>query len=103
MTSDTRRFQSSEELANSVFGSAVPTLEERRLREAEHAKAQELPPPAPEPPKRVGWLPKGYRTDATASEFAFRDMRPPTEADLERMKRKAMAQVVSHARGIKGG
>jgi hypothetical protein len=98
MTSDTRRFQSSDELANFTFGSAVPTAEQRKAIEAEHARAQVLPPAAPEPPKRPGWTPPGYRTDATASEFAFRNMAPPSEADLERMNRNTMREVVRDVR-----
>jgi hypothetical protein len=70
MATDTRRFQSSDELANSVFGSAVPTPEQRKLREEQHARAQ-VPPAAEPEAKREGWTPHGYRTDATA-ELAFR-------------------------------
>jgi hypothetical protein len=95
---DTRRFQSSDELANSVFGSAVPTPEQRKLREAEHAAAQVVPPIVPEV-RRPGWTPPGTVTNNTAGEFAFRDMRPPTEADLERMNRNTMRDVVGDARG----
>jgi hypothetical protein len=102
MTSDTRRYLSSDELANAVFGSSVPSVEQRKLREEQHAAAQALPPP-PQEVRREGWLPPGTVTSNTAGEFAFRNMAPPTEADLERMKRKSMMQVVSHARGLKGG
>jgi hypothetical protein len=103
MAEDRRQFQSSEMLANAIFGSSPLTVEQRQRIEAEHKAAQVLPPAAPEPEKRKGWTPPGFRTDATASEFAFRNMAPPTEADLERMNRKSMMQVVSHARGLKGG
>ena len=103
MVEDTRRYLSTEELANAVLGSAVPTVEQRRQREAAHAAAQVLPPPPAPEPKPVGWTPRGYVTNNTVSEFAFRDTRPPTEAELERINRKSMAQVVAHARGLKGG
>jgi hypothetical protein len=49
MTSDPRRFRSSDELANAVFGSAVPTVEQRKLREEQHARAQVPAPVEPEP------------------------------------------------------
>jgi hypothetical protein len=88
---------------NAVFGSVPLTDEQRRLREAEHARAQVLPPPPAPEPKRPGYTPPGYRSDATASEFAFRDMRPPTEAEQERINRNTMRAVVSHSRGLKGG
>jgi hypothetical protein len=100
---DTRRFQSSEEMANSVFGSAVPSVSERQRLEAEHARAQELPPPPPEPPKRPGWTPPGVVTSNTAGEFAFRDVRPPTEADLERMNRNTMREIVASIRHQRKG
>jgi hypothetical protein len=69
MTEDTRRFRSSEELANAVFGSAIPTPEQRRLREAEDRAAQ--PEPVPDEPKREGWTLPGTVTTNTA-ELAFR-------------------------------
>lgn len=97
-TDDPRRFQSSTELANAIFGSAVPTVEQRKRIEEQHAQAQVLPPPPKEEPKRAGWTPPGYRTDATAAEFAFRDMRPPSEAELQRGIAKAMRGVVGDAR-----
>lgn len=70
--SDTRRFRSSEELANAVFGSVPLSDEQRRQKEAEHKAAQVPKPPAPEPPKPKGWTPPGYRSDATAN-LAFRE------------------------------
>jgi hypothetical protein len=124
MTADTRRFRNSEELANAVFGSAVPTVEQRKLREEQHARAQ-VPPSLPPEPRREGWTPPGYRTDAIA-ELAFRSgvempegvpydelgargqvirnavggaQRKRIEAGIA----KTMAEVVSHARGLKGG
>jgi hypothetical protein len=102
MVEDPRRIRSSEELANAVFGSALPTAEQQRQREEQH-KAAQVPPPATEEVRRPGWLPPGYCTSNTEGEFAFRNMTPPTEADLERMKRNTMAEVVRHQRKGGGG
>jgi hypothetical protein len=71
MTTDTRRFRSTDELMNAVFGSVPLTDEQRRLREAEHRAAQELPPP-PQEVRPPGWLPPGYVTTNTDS-LAFRN------------------------------
>jgi hypothetical protein len=98
MVEDTRRFKSTDEMMNAVFGSIPLSDEQRRQREADHARAQVRPPPAPEPPKRPGWTPKGYVSSATDA-LAFRNnMAPPTEADLERLNRNTMAEIVRDIR-----
>jgi hypothetical protein len=103
MVEDTRRFKSTDEMMNAVFGSVPLSDEQRRQKEAEHKAAQAPKVAAPEPPKRPGYTPPGYRSNATVSEFAFRDMRPPTEAELQRDIRKSMRDEVARARGVKGG
>ena len=102
MVDDPRRFRSTDELMNAVFGSIPLSDEERRLREAAHAKAQELPPP-PHEPKPPGWMPPGVMTTNTDS-LAFRNgFAMPEEKDIAAGIAKTMAQVVGHARGLKGG
>ena len=82
---------------------AVPTVTNPPARGCARGRAVLPPPPAPEP-KPVGWTPKGYVTNNTVGEFAFRDTRPPTEAELERINRNTMKEVVSHSRrGQRGG
>ena len=72
MTEDTRRFRSTDEMMNAVFGSVPLSDEERRAREASHRAAQ-VPVPLPkEEPKRPGYLPRGVMTNATAN-LAFRE------------------------------
>jgi hypothetical protein len=102
MVEDNRRFRSSAELANAMFGSAFPTEAERKLREEQHKAAQV--PKVEEPEVRPeGWLPPGVMTTNTDA-LAFRNgFRMPEEKDIAAGIAKAMAQVVGHARGIKGG
>ena len=71
MADDRRQFRSSDELANAVFGSSPLTVEQQRQREAEHARAQALPPP-PQEVRPPGWLPPGYVTTNTDA-LAFRN------------------------------
>jgi hypothetical protein len=98
MTEDTRRFKSSEELANAVFGSALPTAEQQRQREAEHKVAQ-APPPATDEPKREGWMPPGTVTTNTDA-LAFRNgFKMPEDKDLQAGIAKTMAEVVAAVRG----
>ena len=102
MTDDTRRFKSTDELMNAVFGSVPLSDEQRRQREAEHAAAQVVTTTAPEP-KPPGYLPRGVMTTNTDA-LAFRNgFAMPEEKDIARGIAKTMAQVVGHARGLKGG
>jgi hypothetical protein len=95
---DNRRFKSTDEMMNCVFGSVPLSDEQRRQKEAEHKAAQVPKPPAPEPPKPKGWMPKGVVTTNTDS-LAFRNnMAPPTEAELQRGIAKTMMGVVGDAR-----
>jgi hypothetical protein len=102
MTTDTRRFRSTDELMNAVFGSVPLTDEQRRLREAEHRAAQELPP-APQEVRPPGWLPPGYVTTNTDS-LAFRNgFALPEEKDIAKGIAKTMGEVVAHQRKGRGG
>ena len=99
---DRRQFRSSDELANAIFGSVPLTAEQQRQREAEHARAQALPPP-PQEVRPPGWLPPGTVTTNTDA-LAFRNgFKMPEEKDLEAGIAKTMGEVVAHARGLKGG
>ena len=102
MVEDNRRFRSTDELMNAVFGSVPLSDEQRKLREAEHAAAQVLPPP-PQEVRPPGWLPPGVMTTNT-DVLAFRNsFKMPEEKDIAAGIAKTMAQVVGHARGVKGG
>ena len=102
MTDDARRFKSTDELMNAVFGSVPLSDEERKLREAAHAAAQVLPPP-PNEPKPPGWLPPGVMTTNTDA-LAFRNgFALPEEKDIARGIAKTMGEVVRHQRNGRGG
>ena len=99
---DPRRFKSTDELMNAVFGSVPLSDEERRQREASHKAAQVLPPP-PQEVRPPGWLPRGVMTTNTDA-LAFRNgFKMPEEKDIAKGIAKTMGEVVGHARGLKGG
>jgi hypothetical protein len=95
---DTRRFKSSEEMANAIFGSVPQSDEARLAAEAAHRAAQVPPPVVPEV-KPKGWQPRGSVTSATAERGLLGVGTPVTEREMERMKRKAMMDSVHDARG----
>jgi hypothetical protein len=102
MTSDPRRFRSTDELMNAVFGSVPLSDSERKLREAEHAAAQVLPPP-PQEVRPPGWLPRGMVTTNTDA-LAFRNgFKMPEEKDIAAGIAKTMGEVVRHQRKGRGG
>jgi hypothetical protein len=99
MAEDTRRFRSSEELANAVFGSVPQSDEQRRMSEEAHRAAQVPPPVVPEV-KPKGWHgPRGTVTSATAERGLLGVGTPVSEREMERMKRSTMAAIVHDARG----
>jgi hypothetical protein len=95
---DTRRFKSTEELANAIFGSVPQTDAERRASEAAHRAAQ-LPPPVVPTAHPPGWQPRGTVTSATAERGLLGVGVPVSEKQMEQMKRKAMMDTVHDARG----
>jgi hypothetical protein len=97
---DTRRFKSSEELANAIFGS-VPQTDEARLAAEEAHRAAQLPPPVVPEVRPPGWTPRGTVTGATAERGLLGVGVSPSEAQMERMKRATMGDIVHDARGRK--
>jgi hypothetical protein len=97
---DTRRFKSSEELANAIFGSVPQTDAERRAAEEAHRRAQ-VPPPVEPTAHPPGWQPRGSVTSATAERGLLGVGVSPSEAQMDRMKRATMGDIVHDARGRK--
>jgi hypothetical protein len=95
---DNRRFKSSEELANAIFGSVPQSDEQRLAAEEAHRRAQVPPPVVPEV-KPKGWTPRGSVTSATAERGLLGVGTAVTEAEMERLKRKAMMDTVQDVRG----